>query len=776
MNFTKELSDSLKSQDISFKDGVLYEKESNVGDSTKASFVKDGKAISCFERGNSSLEWELDHSNCQCGCGGVLKPISVNGDLSCEKECNCGNIAIRVEAEDFQLKEIIVVKSEPLSNRLKFNISKTNLSSFQVCMEGDNFSYKVFWRDETGKDVFVWKPIEINDLHGNKTFGVYLLEDGNGDIEIEIPQDYLDLAFAIPDNQIEIDPTTAVIAAGLKPNPSFDMHPFWWQSYNGTTYISVMITGSNTMKVFRSTSPTGPFTDETPPYIATTDVGWSIVGVNVEVVSNGDFHITKYNFKSPDQDLFITKRTAAGAFDGSWTTVDLLISKNAHDTSVDENNNIWVLAMGVSDLRLTKVATAGGSYVITLEEVAGGVGTLGDNISGATNGKHVFGLSAEGSDKLHIYFKSDAASTDWVYYQTYIISTQTFSSAEQTSADANYKTSTGAPFDKGSIHMDGNAKPHLFYKKDGGNVLLYFDRISGSWTFKNQMGQNPSPRTMNDQNNVMVMDVNSNTLLTWNGSGFDSTTPFGAGVSGVGTQKSYLVQTLRKGQPVHFMLEDATDTLFGEDDNFDFPVGDLLPPTVSDRDPAANATEVAEDTNINFRINDAISGVDKDTIQTIVDEINAIIDGVIQAGFGGSIISINSTNYSVSINPDADFILNQTVVVEIDVDDNVGNIMPTVVYSFAIRGPDQEAPYGGIISLPVNRSKTSNIFTLQTTGWKDVGDRSLPLWYQFQVSTDPDFLKEVTTYKFQLSNELEVTLEPNARYYARVRSADSAEI
>lgn len=111
---------------------------------------------------------------------------------------------------------------------------------------------------------------------------------------------------------------------------------------------------------------------------------------------------------------------------------------------------------------------------------------------------------------------------------------------------------------------------------------------------------------------------------------------------------------------------------------------DVEPPFISNRSPANLATGVLRNTDISFDVKDVGgSGVSLSSLDVVVDGANAILAGVFQPGFSGTITPIVD-GYAVVINPNTDFPFSYLVSVSVDATDigPVPNVMTTDSWSF----------------------------------------------------------------------------------------------
>ncbi len=106
-------------------------------------------------------------------------------------------------------------------------------------------------------------------------------------------------------------------------------------------------------------------------------------------------------------------------------------------------------------------------------------------------------------------------------------------------------------------------------------------------------------------------------------------------------------------------------------------VADVTPPFVTNPSPVPNATGVPLDANVTFNISDSQSGVDLDSVTVNVDGTIYTKDGADRFFYLGS-----PGEYSVAVNPAADFTPGAPVLVEINAADLNGNRMTAYRYAF----------------------------------------------------------------------------------------------
>lgn len=132
---------------------------------------------------------------------------------------------------------------------------------------------------------------------------------------------------------------------------------------------------------------------------------------------------------------------------------------------------------------------------------------------------------------------------------------------------------------------------------------------------------------------------------------------------------------------------------------------DFAPPFLELRDPAPAESGVEIERNISFRITDApdlpSSGVDVSSLNVYIKEgagffVAAIVGGVFQAGFTGSITDVfsNTLSFDVVIDP-ANFLADgTTITVWVQVADTSPSVnLLDTTYTFTTEAGEVEAPY-----------------------------------------------------------------------------------
>lgn len=123
---------------------------------------------------------------------------------------------------------------------------------------------------------------------------------------------------------------------------------------------------------------------------------------------------------------------------------------------------------------------------------------------------------------------------------------------------------------------------------------------------------------------------------------------------------------------------------------------DTTPPSVLNRVPAPGQPDVLVGAAVTFDVVDdpGGSGVDSATVTVTIEGANAILNGVVQAGYSGSLTPITD-GFSVSVTPDAGLPQGTTIDITIDAADSATtpNVMTQVVYTFDTEIGDVDAPF-----------------------------------------------------------------------------------
>jgi hypothetical protein len=114
--------------------------------------------------------------------------------------------------------------------------------------------------------------------------------------------------------------------------------------------------------------------------------------------------------------------------------------------------------------------------------------------------------------------------------------------------------------------------------------------------------------------------------------------------------------------------------------NFSYTIqADNVPPVLSAIVPDHTVTGRERNTSITFTVTDNKTFLNS-KISVIVEGNDAIVDGVFQSGFSGTITGNGTTTHNVTITPASPFAYNQRVNVTIMVSDEAGNSTEKVYY------------------------------------------------------------------------------------------------
>jgi predicted GH43/DUF377 family glycosyl hydrolase len=112
---------------------------------------------------------------------------------------------------------------------------------------------------------------------------------------------------------------------------------------------------------------------------------------------------------------------------------------------------------------------------------------------------------------------------------------------------------------------------------------------------------------------------------------------------------------------------------------------------IENQNPAAAATEVNAASNIYFEVDSDIYPIDSTTIDVSIKQgpgayANAIVSGVFQSGYSGTVTSDGTRGYDVTINPDNPLGSGNTVYVKVTAENAIGDDITNYVYFFATEG------------------------------------------------------------------------------------------
>jgi hypothetical protein len=144
---------------------------------------------------------------------------------------------------------------------------------------------------------------------------------------------------------------------------------------------------------------------------------------------------------------------------------------------------------------------------------------------------------------------------------------------------------------------------------------------------------------------------------------------------------------------------------------------DAVPPVISNQSPAPLSVDVPVSTSVSFDVTDVGSNVNTASIDVTISGQPAIVDGVFQTGFTGS-ISVIANGYAVAVTPDSPLDYSQSISVQAYAEDLAG--IPNVVsaaWSFTTEeAPDinppeviNRVPASGATTIPVSTSISFSI-------------------------------------------------------------------
>lgn len=134
---------------------------------------------------------------------------------------------------------------------------------------------------------------------------------------------------------------------------------------------------------------------------------------------------------------------------------------------------------------------------------------------------------------------------------------------------------------------------------------------------------------------------------------------------------------------------DVTDNAGNTASSFwQFQILDDIAPSISNQAPAAGAIDIPISSSVSFHATDMQSGIDDESVQVTINSQPAIVDGVVQAGFTGSLAPILN-GYHVTVTPTALFATLAPVSVSVDVADLAGN---TTSESWSFTTSDAQGP------------------------------------------------------------------------------------
>ncbi|MBN2089144.1 Ig-like domain-containing protein [candidate division KSB1 bacterium] len=232
-------------------------------------------------------------------------------------------------------------------------------------------------------------------------------------------------------------------------------------------------------------------------------------------------------------------------------------------------------------------------------------------------------------------------------------------------------------FSPANTSFTRNTTPTLSFSipMDTDDNLLHFKvEVSTSSSFSDQIGGSP-------------FESRENTT------GFTPTLPVQDG-SGTAT---YTFQTALTDGSYYWRVSAWDGFVYGTaSEIFNLNV-DTTPPKSTAHSPAKNATNIALNTTISFRLQDAGSGLNQSSITMQVDGVTV-----------SPTISGDASNFLISYTPASPFKYNQDVTISINASDNAGNSMVTEIYYLRMISDtnppytSQHSPARGALDIPIN--------------------------------------------------------------------------
>jgi hypothetical protein len=194
-------------------------------------------------------------------------------------------------------------------------------------------------------------------------------------------------------------------------------------------------------------------------------------------------------------------------------------------------------------------------------------------------------------------------------------------------------------------------------------------------------------------------------------------------------------------------------------------INDVIPPYVTNLNPAVSATNVPKNTNVSFRVRDDQRGVDLDTLKVKVKNTTYTKTSP------GLNFSGTKYNYLININPSSDFLFSETVQVEIDAKDLAGNAMDTFIYTFRIgdEPPIPNKPPVITKITPVEKTINGQIRKIIEVEAEDPDGPKSEL--KFTINGVPQ--NTPFTDNFNGTAELDYTDLPNGNYFTLFTVTDS---
>ncbi|MBU1178613.1 DUF2341 domain-containing protein [Patescibacteria group bacterium] len=155
-------------------------------------------------------------------------------------------------------------------------------------------------------------------------------------------------------------------------------------------------------------------------------------------------------------------------------------------------------------------------------------------------------------------------------------------------------------------------------------------------------------------------------------------------------------------------IEDDDNDDGDNDDGDQEPSADTTPPTIADFSPAKGAAKISPNTTVSFRITDADSGINLDTLSYAIAGTKTGTHTNVLTAYSG-----DSNDYQITLIPERDFSANEQVTLAVTISDNAGNEASLTDHVFMIRPAsepgtrDDEDPDTGVTIQQAKRSKTT---------------------------------------------------------------------
>ena len=250
-----------------------------------------------------------------------------------------------------------------------------------------------------------------------------------------------------------------------------------------------------------------------------------------------------------------------------------------------------------------------------------------------------------------------------------------------------------------------NTSPYKNAASDGTDVGVDVDQLAGGVT------ENPTLTGYNPADEATGVSKSSNISFTVNddtqvdNTTIDVTVEGGNAIVDGVCQSGYACTITASGNGYNVVINPDTDfssyqsvevTVYAEDEyensvtnnTWNFRVEDYQDPTLTGYNPADGATEISPNTNIYVEVDDDVQ-VSNTTIDVTVEGANAIVNGVFQSGYSGT-VRVNGTGYDITITPASPFNDAQVVDVTIYAEDTSGNSVTESAWNFTVI--DDEAP------------------------------------------------------------------------------------